>query len=114
MGWFCGVLFPGRIGISFGNGCGRVGFHRDLDFCTLLELDFLSILIDQGIFDANLFVQIIGAIDSDLCFLRLGGNHRLDDLFDGSSQVYTRFFRHNSGNYTAEAVEFEVRIRGFP
>ena len=58
--------------------------NRNIDFSAGFESNGLSILVLQGVFNANLFVKIIRTFDRDLCLFRLLWDYRRDYLLDRS------------------------------
>ena len=54
-----------------------VGFDRDLDLRTLLEGNLFAVLVFQDIINANLPVEMFGALNTDLC---LSGTRGSGDL----------------------------------
>ena len=70
----------------------RIGLDFDLDFGSLFELNFVALIIGQGVWNSNLSIKMIRALNDDLGFLGLAGvGDRLDDFFD--------FCRKRSGSF---------------
>ena len=67
-----------------------IGLNGDFHFRALLEGNLPTLLILQHVIDANLPVQMFGALNANLCFFWFARVWRLDDLFDRTRQGGTR------------------------
>lgn len=76
------------------DGRFRFSLDSDLHLGTRLQAHFLATLVDQLVFDANFFVQMIRTFDGNLSFLRFLVMERWNDLLYCSRQSCLWFFRH--------------------
>jgi hypothetical protein len=61
----------------------RIGLDFDLDSGSFFELNFVTLIIGQAVWNSNLSIKMIRALNDDLGFLGLTGvGDRLDDFFD--------------------------------
>jgi hypothetical protein len=70
----------------FGFGRSNVRFNGDVDVSTRPEGHRLAIFILQSILDAYLSVEVIRALNRDLCLLGITGVRGRDDLFNSSGE----------------------------
>ena len=66
----------------------------DFHLCALFQTYFISVLVGQRILNANLFIEVLGALYRYFRFLRFSRNRRFDDLLDSSRKRGARFFGH--------------------
>ena len=70
----------------------RLGLDGYVDFGSRLQLDFLSVVVDQSIGNSNLFVQVIRTLDRNLRLFRLPALWvRTDNFFDPAGKCSDRF-----------------------
>jgi len=67
-----------------GDGLFFVGFDDDFDFGARLQLYFFTVRVFESVFNANLAIKMVGALNGDFGFLRLARILGLDDFPDGS------------------------------
>jgi hypothetical protein len=93
----------------FGNY--RVGLDLYFDLGSLLELNFLPIGVSEAVWDPNLAIEMIGALDRDLSFFRFAGSGMsVDYLFDFSWERGACFrgsSRHNRGPPLGRTLNLE-------
>jgi len=72
-------------------GSGRVSIRGDgdFDFSTLLQAHLIAVFIDQSVFDAELAVEIFGALHGNLGLFRFAWKNGRDDLFNRPGRVTT-------------------------
>jgi hypothetical protein len=71
----------------------RICFDDQVHFCSGFQLSLLTVLAGYLVFNSYLPIQIVRTVNVDLCFLRLAGDGRFDDLLDGALQLFP-FFAH--------------------
>lgn len=73
----------------------RFGGDGDVDVGAFFELHVVAILVGQGIFDAQVAIAVVGAVDSNLRFFVLAWTRRRDDLIDGARKHDARSARNS-------------------
>ena len=76
------VLLQRRIGI---------GLDANVYLHSLFKTHFLTVLVSQGVLDANLAIKIVRTFNVDLRLFRLARNNWLDDFVDGTRQLLPLF-----------------------
>ena len=64
-----------------------IGLDANVYLHSLFKTHFLTVLVSQGVLDANLAIKIVRTFNVDLRLFRLARNNWLDDLVDGTRQV---------------------------
>src|SRR5713101_943990 len=67
----------------------RIGIRLDANVHrrSLFKTHILTVLVSQGVLDANLAIKIVRSFNVDLCLFRLARNNWLDDFVDGAVQL---------------------------
>jgi hypothetical protein len=79
--------------LFFGGGSGGVSFDNDFDLGAFFEFHFVAVFIFEGIFDADLAVEMVGAFNGDFRFLGL--TRVLDDLLNDAWLLGFGLLLHN-------------------
>src|SRR6266436_6949601 len=86
------LVAAGRRGNSigaFGLLQRRIGIRLDANVHrrSLFKTHILTVLVSQGVLDANLAIKIVRTFNVDLCLFRLARNNWLEDFVDGTAQL---------------------------
>src|SRR6266478_3286843 len=64
-----------------------IRLNANVHLGSLFKTRFLTVLVSQGVLDANLAIKIVRSFNVDLCLFRLARNNWLEDFVDGTAQL---------------------------
>src|SRR5579862_9340680 len=74
--------------------CGtRIGFNRHIHLCPWFKARFPTLFVNHLVVNTNLPIQVVSTVNVDLGFFWLAWKGGLDNLLDGSSQLFA-FLAH--------------------